>query len=154
MHGSPAILPLSVAMKKNEKEYLHTLESFSLPARKLWHVMHISDSDFVFDFKSSPLIYAHWSGQKAAEFVTRCAGEALAQALVDEAVYLQAYDQAFEEIDKSYDLPNKTINLLIQWIQQNNGRMPERRKHAPELFLLKPGQLEKIEAIVAMAFGI
>jgi hypothetical protein len=152
-NGNPAILPLSVAMKNNEKEYLNTLEAFSLPARQLWNVMHISDSDYAFDFKSSPLIYAHWSGQKAAGFVTACASEALAQALIDEAVYLQAYDQAFEQIDRSFDLPNKTINLLIQWIQQNSGRMPERRKNAPELILLKPGQLEAIEAIVAKAFG-
>ena len=77
INGSPAILPLSVAMKKNEKKYLNTLEAFSLQARKLWSVMHLSDNDFVFDFKSSPLIYAHWSGQKAAEFVTTCAAEAL-----------------------------------------------------------------------------
>jgi hypothetical protein len=154
VNGSPAILPLSVAMKKNEKEYLNALESFSLPARALWDVTHISDSDFVFNFKSSPLVYAHWSGQKAAEFVTACAGEALEQSLIEEAVYLQGYDQAFEKIDKSYDLPNKTINLLIQWIHQNSCRMPERRKNAQELILLKPGQLNEIEAIVAEAFGM
>lgn len=151
--GSPAILPLSVVMKKNEKAYLSALESFSKPARDLWDVTHISDSDFVFDFKSTPLIYAHWSGQKAAEFVTSCAGDALEQSLIEEAVYLQGYDQAFEKIDKAYDLPNKTINLLIQWIHQNNCRMPERRKNAQELILLKPGQLDEIEEIVAEAFG-
>ncbi|MFM1978903.1 MAG: hypothetical protein RLZ68_168 [Pseudomonadota bacterium] len=153
VHGSSAILPLSVAMKKNEKEYLSTLESFSLSARKLWDVTYISDSDFVFEFKSSPLIYAHWSGQKAAEFVTTCASEALAQTLIDEATYLQSYDHAFTLIDKTYDLPNKTINLLIQWIHQNNGRMPERRRSAQELILLKPTQINDIETIVANAFG-
>lgn len=152
VNGSPAILPLSVAMKKNEKDYLSALESFSQPARSLWNVTHIGDSDFIFDFKSSPLIYAHWSGQKAAEFVTRCAGEALEQSLMDEAVYLKGYDQAFERINKSYDLPDKTINLLIQWIHQNSGHLPERRKSAQELIFLKPGQLAAIEAIVAEAF--
>ena len=152
--GNPAILPLSVAMKKNEKAYLHALEYFSQPARQLWDVTHIGDSDFVFDFKSTALVYAHWSGQKAAEFVTACAGEALEQSLIEEAVYLQGYDQAFEKSDKSYDLPNKTINLLIQWIHQNSGRMPERRKNAQELILFKPGQLDEIEAIVAEAFGM
>lgn len=152
IHGSPAILPLSVAMKKNEKEYLNTLEAFSLQTRKLWSVMHLSDNDFVFDFKSSPLIYAHWSGQKAAEFVTTCAAEALAQTLIDEAVYLQNYDQAFAQIDQAYDLPNKTINLLIQWIHQNNCRMPERRRNAQELIHIKPAQLDAIEAIVVKAF--
>lgn len=86
--------------------------------------------------------------------MTACAGEALEQSLIDEAVYLQGYDQAFEKIDKSYDLPNKTINLLIQWIHQNSCRLPERRKNAQELILLKPGQLHEIEAIVAKAFGM
>jgi Fic family protein len=152
VNGNLAILPLSVVMKKNEKDYLSVLESFSLPARDLWRVTHISDSDFVFDFLSTPLVYAHWSGQKAAEFVTACAGEALEQSLVEEATFLQNYDQAFKKIDRAYDLPNKTINLLIQWIHQNNCRMPERRKNAQELLLLKPGQLDAIEAIVAEAF--
>ena len=154
VNGSPAILPLSVAMKKKEKQYLSALESFSRPACALWGVTHISDSDFVFDFKSSALVYAHWSGQKAAAFVTACAGEALEQSLIDEAVYLQSYDRAFAKIDKSYDLPDKTINLLIQWIHQNTCRMPERRKNAQELILLKPGQLREIELIVAEAFGM
>ncbi len=152
--GSPAVLPLSVAMKKNEKDYLRALESFSQPARALWNVTHIGDSDFVFDFKSTPLVYAHWSGQKAAEFVTACAAEALEHALIDEAAYLQSYDQAFERIDAAYDLTDKTINLLIQWIHQNSGHMPERRKNAPELALLTPGQLQVIEAIVAESFGM
>lgn len=154
VNGSPAILPLSVAMKKNEKDYLSTLESFSLPARKLWNVMHINDSDFVFDFKSTPLIYAHWSGQQAAKYVTACADAALAQTLIDEALYLHGYDRAFAQIDKNYDLPDKTINLLIQWIHTNNGQMPERRKNAKELVLLKPGQIDGIEAIVVTAFGM
>ena len=152
VNGSPAILPLSVAMKKNENEYLNALESFSRPARNLWSVTHISDADFIFEFKSSPQIYAHWSGQRAAEFLTACAGEALEQSLIEEAAYLQAYDQAFQKIDRTYDLPNRTINLLIQWIHQNNCRMPERRKSARELLQLKPGQLDEIEAIVMDAF--
>jgi hypothetical protein len=32
--------------------------------------------------------------------------------------------------------------------------MPERRKNAPELILIKPRQLDANEAIVANAFGI
>ena len=84
--------------------------------------------------------------------MSACAAEALAQALIDEAVYLQNYDLAFAQIDSSYDLPNKTINLLIQWIHQNNCHMPERRRNAQELILVKPAQLDDIEAIVAKAF--
>lgn len=151
--GNPAILPLSVAMKHHEADYLATLESFSRPARQLWDVTPIADKEFVFDFRSSPWVYAHWDGQAAAEFVTRCAEQTLEQSLVNETAFLQAYDQAYARIDRAFDLPDRTINLLIQWIRQNGGRLPQRRRNAAELVLLKPEQLERIEAIVAECFG-
>lgn len=147
--GNPAILPLSVAMKRQEADYLAALESFSQPARQLWDVTYIADNQFLFDFRSSPLVYAHWSGEAAAYFVTRCAEQALEQSLVEETAYLQAYDRVYAQIDREFDLPNRTINLLIQWIHQNNCRMPERRRTAAELLLLKPQQIDRIEAIVA-----
>ncbi|MBI3156221.1 MAG: Fic family protein [Burkholderiales bacterium] len=151
--GNPAILPLSVAMKRHEKDYLAALEAFSRPARQLWDVTYVADNEFVFEFKSSPMVYAHWPGDAAASFVTGCAEVALQQSLFDETNFIQAYDRAYEQIDKEFDLPNRTINLLIQWIQQNNGRMPERRRNASELILLKPQQIARIEAIVAECFG-
>jgi len=152
VNGSPAILPLSVAMKRNEAGYLAALESFSRPARQLWDVTYIADNEFILDFRSAPEVYAHWNGEAAAEFVTRCAEQALEQSLVDETAFLQAYDRAYERIDREFDLPNRTINLLIQWIRQNNFRMPERRRNATELLPLKPHQIERIEAIVAECF--
>jgi hypothetical protein len=150
--GSPAILPLSVAMKRHEKDYLLALEGFSKPARQLWDVTYVADNDFVFEFKSSTMVYAHWPADAAAAFVTACAELALEQSIFDETWFIQAYDSAYERIDGEFDLPNRTINLLIQWIRQNNGRMPERRKNAAELILLKPEQLARIEAIVAECF--
>lgn len=152
INGNPAILPLSVAMKKNEKDYLAALEAFSKPVRQLWDVTFVSDNEFLFDFRSSPQVYAHWDGAPAARLVTHCAQLALEQSLVDEALFIQAYDRAFERIDRAFDLPNRTINLLIQWIRQNSGRVPQRRRGAPELVMLKPEQLERIERIVAESF--
>lgn len=153
VNGNPAILPLSVAMKRHEADYLAALESFSRPARQLWDVTCIADNEFLLDFRSSLLTYAHWNGEVAADFVTRCAEQALEQSLVDETAFLQAYDRAYEQIDREFDLPNRTINLLIQWIRQNNCRMPERRRNATELLLLKPQQIERIETIVADCFS-
>ncbi|WP_228676914.1 hypothetical protein [Delftia sp. Cs1-4] len=76
------------------------------------------------------------------------------QSLVDEAQYLQAYDQAYERIDRQFDLPNRTINLLIQWIHRNNNKMPERRKTAKEVaYILSAEELGRIEGIVAEAFA-
>lgn len=152
VNGNPAILPLSVAMKRHEANYLAALESFSRPARQLWDVTYVADNEFIFDFRSSPLVYAHWNGEAAADFVTRCAEQALEQSLIDETAFLLAYDRAYEQIDREFDLSNRTINLLIQWIRQNHDRLPVRRRNAPELLLLKPPQIERIEAIVAECF--
>lgn len=150
----PAILPLSVAMKRHEREYLAALERFSKPARQLWNVTYLADNEFEFGFCSSPNIYAHWNGTPAAEFLTRCAELALEQSLVDETLFLQSYDRAYQRIDHDFDLPNRTINLLIHWIRQNGFRMPERRKSAAEVVSLHPAQIEQIEAIVAECFRI
>jgi prophage maintenance system killer protein len=152
VNGNPAILPLSVAMKRHEADYLAALEAFSRPARQQWDVTYIADNEFGFDFRSSPQVYAHWNGAAAAEFVTRCAEQALEQSVVQEAAYLQGYDRAYDRFDREFDLPNRTINLLIQWIHQNNGRMPERRRNATELLPLTPQQIERIEAVVADCF--
>lgn len=150
--GQPAILPLSVAMKRDEGGYLAALEAFSKPARQLWDVTALGDGEFAFDFRSSPMVYAHWAGERAAAFVTDCARSALEQSLIEEEAFIRAYDQAYERIDQAFDLPNRTINLLIQWIRHNDGRMPQRRMNAPELALLQPGQIARIEAIVAGCF--
>lgn len=152
VRGNPAILPLSVAMKKDENGYLAALEAFSKPARALWDVVYVDGSDFHFDFRSSHMVYASWSGDHAAKFLTQCARAALENSLLDEANYIVAYDQSFEKIDKIFELPNRTVNLLIQWIQQNNCKIPERRRNAQELFALKPEQIDRIEEIVAEFF--
>ena len=98
------------------------------------------------------MVYAHWHAGAAAAFVTRCAERALERSLFDETAFIQAYDEACEQIDRAFDLSNRTINLLIQWIRQNDGCLPERRRNVAELILLKPEQIERIEAIVDGGF--
>ena len=151
--GSPAILPLSVAMKRSERIYLETLESFSKPARALWDVKFIDDGHFVFDFASSPMVYASWSGDRAARFITDCAKAALNESLMDETAYIEAYDLVFDELDRKLDLPNKTINLLIQWTYQNGGRMPEPRKNEDLMRMVKPAGFQLVETVIQQHFG-
>jgi hypothetical protein len=163
MAGSnPAILPLSMSMKASESTYLDALTSFSKPARKMWDVKAISEVDFAFDFQSSPMIYAHWTGQKAAEFLTDCAENALENFLMNETEFIVAYDEAFRVINRKFNLKSKTVNLLIHWIRQNDGKMPNRRKNSESLLSLGDhkdptssfhGAIKEIESIVAEEFG-
>ncbi len=140
-------------MKRHEADYLAALEAFSRPALRLWDVTCLADNAFLFDFKSTPCVYAHWNGDAAAQFVTTCAEQALAQSLLEETQFVQAYEQAFERIDRAFNLPNRTVNLLIQWVRQNGGQMPLRRRNAPELVGLQPAQMDHIAATVAECFS-
>lgn len=151
--STPAILPLSVAMKRHEQDYLLALQAFSRPMRQLWDVTAISEADFSFEYCASPWLYAHWDGTAAAGFLTTCAEQALSESLIEETAFLQAYDRAWSRIDRAFDLPDRTINLLIQWIRQNGGRMPERRRTTREAAGLSAEQITSIETIVAECFG-
>ncbi|MDO5104007.1 MAG: Fic family protein [Lautropia sp.] len=153
MPGANAILPLSVIMKQQENDYLQTLEAFSQPLRSLWDVRFIDQGSFHFEFRSTPFVYAHWQGGAAARFITRCARQALQDSLMGEAAYLKAYDRAYRAIDQHFDLPDRLINLLIQWIHQNDHRLPNRRKKQEDIALrLSAEDMARIEQLVSDAF--
>jgi hypothetical protein len=152
VQSSPALLPLSAVMKKHEAQYLATLEAFSKPARQLWDVTYIAEGDFDFIFQSAPSIYAHFAADVAAAFIVDCAEQALVHSLVEEASFIAAYDRAHARINAAFDLPDRTVNLLIQWVQQNHFQFPNRRRNATELAGLTDAQIEKLVALVAEGF--
>lgn len=71
----------------------------------------------------------------------------------DEAAFIHAYDRAFDSIDKAHNLPNRTINLLIQWTRQSGNKTPEHRRTEPELAGLRREVIDGVEAIVAESFS-
>jgi len=71
------ILPLSIAMKRNEPQYLQALQSFSRPARDLWSVLWIDRDNFTFEFKGHGSIYRYWDATPCVEFMYKMAEETL-----------------------------------------------------------------------------
>src|SRR5690606_34703113 len=67
------ILPLSIAMKRHEAEYLAALTSFSRPARELWNVTWIDGDEFQFEFRGHPAIYRYWDATDSVRFMYRMA---------------------------------------------------------------------------------
>jgi len=69
------ILPVSVAMKKHEAEYLKTLQEFSRPVRERWRVEWFDEGKYAFDYRGDPVhgIYRYWDATEAVEFSFRMA---------------------------------------------------------------------------------
>lgn len=121
------VLPISVAMKRHEKEYLQALQSFSKPARGEWDVLWIDGDNFDCHFKGEPEIYQYWDATKAAEFGLQMAQQALEKDLRAEGDYLARFDRVHAAVNSAIDMGSNDLALLVQFAVQNEGVISGKR---------------------------
>ncbi|MDA7414797.1 Fic family protein [Xenophilus arseniciresistens] len=126
--ASGLVLPVSVAMKRHEHEYLQALQSFSRPARALWEVTQISDARFDVRLRGDPLVYRYWDATAGVEFGLRMAGEALRKDLTDEMAFLLRYDAVYRAVNDAVDMNNTDLVLFVRAFIQNGGLSKHRRR--------------------------
>ena len=124
------ILPISIAMKRHEKDYLNALKSFSRPARGLWSATWIDGDSFEFEFKGHESVYRFWDATPCIEFTYRMAKEALEKDLAQEVKFLEGYDRMVQTVNDNFDVVGSDLSMLILVCYQNNGRLStnQRRK--------------------------
>lgn len=120
---SGLLLPISVAIKKHEREYLAALQSFSRIARSFWQVGDLSGGLYDQKFIGSDAIYRYWDATPCVEFAYTMAQEALEQHLLHEVRMLTAHDRIKSEVDDAYDVRGDTLSLLIFASLDHQGRI-------------------------------
>lgn len=128
--GDGLILPVSMAMKKNESDYLKALTAFSGPARDRWRAEWLGDNRFNFNYLGSPRmeLYRYWDATPAVEFCYRMAEEALEVGLRQNVEYLENYDAIKRGFEAKMDLPAPMLATLIRSAIENNGRISNNRR--------------------------
>ena len=121
------VLPVSIAMKRHERDYLSALESFSKPAQQFWDAT-IVDARVFADFRGAPEMYRYWDASACVEFGLRMAKEALDKDLRDESAYLHRFDRAWRAVDDALDMNRDDLLLLVQSALQNSGRLSSHRR--------------------------
>lgn len=106
------LLPLSVAMKRNESDYLQALQSFSRPARELWSVS----------------IYRFWDATPCVEFMCKMAEETLRHDLQGEVEFLHCYDAVLREADARFDISGSTLSKLVRIAYDQGGVLSQNRR--------------------------
>lgn len=139
------LLPVSVAMKRHESEYLATLQAFSRPARELVQVTAIDADDFRFDFRSDDTIYRYWDATPCAEFGFRMAELALDVELRQETAYLAHFDAVHRAIDERFDLRGSVLATLIAIGLQAGGTI-SKTKRARYAAVVPAAAFDAIEA--------
>lgn len=122
------LLPVSVAMKRNEAEYLDVLQHFSAPARKRWEVEWIGDDDYRLRYRGDDTLYRYWDATRCVEFGLRMARQALEHDLRQETDFLARFDRVFKAVDARFDVRGNDLTTLVVACLQNNGRLSLRRR--------------------------
>ncbi len=137
-HG--LLLPVSVAMKRDEQGYLEALQGFSKPARAFWNVGWLDGEHMSFDFTGHPSIYRYWDATECVTFTLEMAKRALEVELREETIFLQRFDALVKIVNDNYDVRGNVLNrLVMQCLDQQGVVSKGRRKQylglvEPEVF--------------------
>jgi hypothetical protein len=145
------ILPLSVALKREELGYLRALQAFSRPARALWDVTWLEGSRFEFALRGHPDIYRFWDATAQTEFMGPMGQQALQRDIVSEVDYLESFDRAYRRLNRDFDVRNPVLTSLIRMCVDNDGALSKNRRKQFALEV-QPELFDAIERVVREEF--
>lgn len=130
MDGLPHdnLLPISVAMKRYEADYLAALEAFSKPAREHWRVSWIDADQYDFEYMGFDALYRYWDATNAVAFTLKMASVALEDELKAETRYLACFDRVYAAVDASFDIRGSDLARLVMMCLSNEGRLSNNRR--------------------------
>jgi len=145
------IFPVSHAMLKRTQEYQRVLRAYSssiLPFIK-WTVT----PDYnIHVLNETADYYRYFDATEYTLFLYRCVQDTIEHDLSQEASHIIAYDRFRAGLQRLGEMPDRSVQLLYQFLRQHNGVLSKRAKEK-EFKELSVQMIEEIEAIYAEAFG-
>ncbi len=137
------IFPVSAIILERLDEYRRVLESFSKPRLDLieWKPAKNSNVDVLNDTID---LYRYFDATKQVEFLYSCVRQTIEQTIPEEVEYLEKYDLMKDYLDNLFEMPDKTVALLVRFLEQGNGKLSERAK-TKEFKELTQEEIEAIE---------
>ncbi len=140
------MFPVSAVMLKNPEDYDASLEAFSRPLMRL--------INYRLDERGQMTVAndtAHWyqfmDMTPQAEALYKFVTKTLEEELVEELSFLANYETTKKAIQAIIDMPDRLIDLFIQFCLQNNGILSERKRTAHFEFLTNE-ELADMEQVV------
>lgn len=150
-HPPGMVFPVSAAILRRVDEYKAVLESYS---ERLLQVIDWSPSaDGNVEVRNATAdFYRFFDATPHAEFLYACVEQTIAEDLPQETRFLQQYDRFKEGVERLVDMPDSTIDLLFQFLNQNEGRLSKRARQG-EFAALEPEEVREIESLYSDSFG-
>ncbi|MBB3105466.1 Fic family protein [Azomonas macrocytogenes] len=122
------LLPVSVAMKREERRYLEALQTFSRPVRDFWDVQWIDFGQLAFQFRGDNAVYRYWDATPCVAFTMAMAKHALEVELREEMAFLEGYDAVYQAVDERYDVRGSELANLVMMCLTNGGIVSKHRR--------------------------
>ena len=145
------IFPVSAAILRRIDDYRRVLQAYShrlLPVID-WHPTgggNVEVRNDTADF------YRFFDATPHAEFLYECVRQTIERDVPDEAAFLRRYDRFRDDVASFIDMPDRTIDLLFRFLQQNGGRLSQRAR-SREFSMLTEVETERIERSYGALFG-
>ncbi|WP_142846433.1 Fic family protein [Telmatospirillum sp. J64-1] len=145
------VFPVSAAILERIDGYRNTLESYSqrlLPLidwepTEQFNLRVLNDTgDFYRFFDATP----------HAEFLYACVERTIEQDLPSETAFLRRYDAFRRRVETLVDMPDRSLDLLFRFLNQNDGKLSHRARDR-EFKDLTDQEAQRIEAIYTETFG-
>ncbi|MEQ9518548.1 MAG: Fic family protein [Parvibaculum sp.] len=144
------VFPVSSAILEQIDEYRRVLESYST------RLLPLVDWEPTEDFNVHVLndtgdFYRFFDATPHAEFLYACVRKTIEEDLPYETDFLRRYDQFRQQVTAFIDMPDRLIDLLFRFLQQNEGQLSKRARER-EFEALADEEVQRIERIYEDAF--
>jgi len=121
------VFPISAVILERIDEYRCVLESYSKPRLEFinWRPTKEGNVEIL---NETIDLYRYFDATRMVEFLYDCVSETIEKVLPKEIRYLECYDRMKKEIEKFFDMPDYLTDLLIHFLEQNNGKLSKRAK--------------------------
>lgn len=144
------VFPISAVILKRIEEYREVLEDYS---RRLLSCIEWEETEDhnVKVLNRTADYYRYFDATPHAEFLYECVEQTIEEELPREIQFLENYDSFCQRVSHIIDMPDKTLDLLLDFLKQNEGKLSKRAREK-EFEALRKEEVEKIEKIYAECF--
>ena len=144
------IFPVSAAILEQMDSYRKVLEHYSHPL--LSHIeWEQADNNNVKVLNNTIDYYRYFDATLQAEFLYKCVKDTLETIIPNEISYLRRYQEYKLFLDNKFEMPDKLVNLLIRFLDQNEGKISKRARDK-EFVSLSDEEVVELEKMYAQIF--
>ncbi len=121
------IFPVSASILNRIDDYRKVLESYSHPLLDFvkWKATSDHNTEVL---NETADYYRYFDATRQSEFLYECVADTIRNVIPGEVDYLCKYDEMKEYLDDNLEMPDKTVALLVRFLEKSDGQLSKRAR--------------------------